>query len=533
MDYIEYKKLVSQYDSWSSFYENEKSFFQNSCYPYKDISEFTPLEISYLDLLSKSFNVESPQSVKVPYMPFSWQIDYHLLSLNLKKEKSKKIFIEKPRGISYTISSIIEAIITMYRYPGTQIPFISKRYDDANKFIKYARTIADIASVDINYNKDKSSEFEVKVKDKVSRLVPFPAGDEQAANSIRGLLPRPVRIFIDEGAYIRYLRVLRGAAEKSMQGLETQLVIGSTHQGVNSEFYEMSKEPLESYVKLSLKGFNDDIIPSESLIKQKAKPLVWWYDISKIDGEKNDDLDYFMQEYMCSPLTGEKSYLNYNKILDAITREPFEFDNYYNLLGVDVALKQDYAFISKYKTDGKNYLQTDMWYKKNIDTLELENKITEMGSDCEEVRIDSTGQGLPIYQRLFRTEGSKIKGINFRETLKIPPNIRQPIKPFMANNLKRLLDTGAIVLKDDSIQTKQLLSVNKNLSAEHTSTGHGDAFWANALALLPLGYKIGGYSDQEVANKSIGNDLSSRLDDLFNNKRKFKNRIGKSSFVKV
>ena len=104
---------------------------------------------------------------------------------------------------------------------------------------------------------------------------------------------------------------------------------------------------------------------------------------------------------------------------------------------------------------------------------------------------ESVGKGLgsQLSERMTTRYGATVEGIW----------VTQQIKEQMAINILKLAEDGCIAIPPDSYLASQLHAVKKigkqrgiSYQAERDDLGHGDVFWAHALAL----HKAAGMSGQ-------------------------------------
>lgn len=493
IEYDEYLKVVSKYKTFESFYKGEPEFFNNTYYNHSDIDTVT---MRYLNYLSVAFNIKTPQGQKVPYIPYSWQIDYHKNSLLLNKNKTQNDFIMKGRGISYSYSTMIEAINVANVFPNTIIPVIAHRLQAARDIINVGRWICENANIKIEYNKEKNSELEIYTKFGKSVIRPYPSGTPTAVDSIRGL--RPIFVVIDEGGMIKNLKDLLTSVENSIQTKQAKIVVGGTPKGKANHFWEMhANSNLQGYNKYFLPAFDSPKVEVNNI--HSLKPIVWWYDIDKIRDILNNDEDSFYQEYMATPYNDDDALIPlidienaYKNIFDEQT------DEGYIVVGADPATVNDYAVITAFKTNGKQFKQIYLKYYKGISLDDFENKCRDIIDDLnpEEFRLDCTGLGMQMGQTL-KKEYECVKAINFASSIYIN-NETVNIKKFICSNLRYLVSGNKVQLIEDSLQTNHLTSVDKSLNFK-SNKGHNDIFIADGLALLPLNFK---YNPEHIEMES-------------------------------
>lgn len=495
MDYAEYLKLIKKSRIFEEVFNAHPEFFLNESW-YSPQLLGDKQVIRYLNFLSCTYNIKSPQGEIVPYIPYSWQIDFHGNSLILKKRDAKNIFIMKSRGISYSYSTMVEAVNILQMYGGTTIPVIAQRLGNAIDLVKIARWIVEHAEIEIPYNKKKVSELEIYTPTGTSTLRAYPSGTVDAPDAIRMI--RPVYAVIDEGGVQKQLKQVLESVIGSMQTDETQIVVGGTPKGKTNHYWRMWSGDLKEYKKFYLPAFDTHHLTKEKI--ETYKPIVWWFSRKKIAGALDLDRDLTEQEYMCSPYSDTTSLIpliDVENAIDAIVPDE-DLTNWYYLMGVDIASLRDYAAIIVVRTNGKFFLEESVQYFQKIKLPELEQEIedTYLVYDPLECRIDCTGQGLHIYQSLADKYGdTKIIGCNFASSVLInkADKITTTLRKYVFTYLEKVFKKGIIKITDDVMQKKHLCAIPKNLQIKHTEDGHCDIGVGLGLAILPIGFKENGY----------------------------------------
>jgi hypothetical protein len=368
-------------------------------------------------------------------------------------------------------------------YPGTLIPVVAHRLQSATDIVKVGRWLCEHSNIQIDYNRRKDSELEIYTKYGSSIIRPYPSGSPDAVDAIRS--GRPVMAIVDEAGYIRELKSLLDSIEGAMQTKETKIVVGGTPKGKLNHFWDMHNKPLSGYRKYSLPAFNENVTINNINV---LKPLVWWYDIDKIKDKLINDKDAFEQEYQISPFNDKDSAIPIIYIENANGRE-IEFKNgSYVLMGVDIATESDYAVITGFETDGFQFKQIYLKYYRKIELDDFEMKIRDAIDYLkpEEVRIDATGLGTQIGQRLTR-DYNNVVSVNFSSSVLVNDE-HINVKKYMTNNFIYLMHKPIVSLIKDELQTNHIANVDKagNLNSKN---GHNDIFVADSLALMPLNYK--------------------------------------------
>lgn len=162
-------------------------------------------------------------------------------------------------------------------------------------------------------------------------------------------------------------------------------------------------------------------------------------------------------------------------------------------VGIDVGSKNDRFAVAIYRRKNDKWIYTNGYDIKGLSFDAMESKIAELfGSyKIEKMRIDRTGMGMQLAERMSQRYGSVIEGIWFT----------QQIKEQMAINILKLAEDGCIAIPPESYLASQLHSVKKigkqrgiSYQAQRDDLGHGDVFWAHALALHKAAGMAGQFS---------------------------------------
>lgn len=481
--YDEYSTLFKSQDNFSIFYKRHKYLFEQSWYQHKELDQ---KEIDYLNFLSTTFNVRSPQGKIVPFMPYSWQIDFHANSLLVKGEDAKHDFIMKARGISFSYSALIEAIMVAIFYKGTTIPILAHRKDSTDELIDVGFWLIDNANYDIRYNKDIKSEIQIIHKDgTISKIKPFPSGTKRAVDAVRSL--RPVMCIIDEAGVNPYYDEILVAVTDSIQTQEAKILIGGTPKGTQNKFWEMHTNRLMGYKKYFLPAFNEH--PTIKNIK-KIKPLVWWYNLDILQKKLFNDEDSFMQEYQCSPFNDKESLIP-RIYYDYAVNNELIVESGIRVLAIDPASTGGhFAAATIFKYNKEQFKQEKLWYWRNLELPDLENKHIRPIIEKEKpdlIRIDSKGLGLHLYQNLKR-DYPNTEGLRGEMKVGNNKNLKQTLNEFMMHNFEQKIKKGMVDLLDDEEQKDHILNVTKKLELKSRS-GHNDIFMVDCYATLPLNLK--------------------------------------------
>lgn len=465
----------------------------------------------YVALLENIFYMKNPRGQKVPYKMTPYQKEYHSESLNILEEKAKNIIWNKARGVSFTMSTLVELIMTGASYEDQEIPIISHRQKASYKMLNNAKWLIEKCDLEEireeTYYTSKSSFIEFTRTGSVIRVYP----SSVAADAVRST--RLIRGMIDEFAFQRNGHTLWRAAKDTMRGEIGQWIIGSTPNGRQNKFFSLvdkSRKKDIGFKLFELPVFDPERFdPDKSVHEQDVSPIAPWINIDKLETSRREDKEGFLQENMCDFLDESTSLIQYQKILKVVRkklhnyREEFRDDpdflyetNNPMLFGVDVAQSNDFFATSGFEmmetSSGDVYaVQRFLDYFTNIDPTEMEQyllKILKRFPSIVDMKIDSTGMGTFLPNYLQRKHRDKVTGVNFASKMKTEQNkFKIRTRDAMSYNLQKMVNNKKVFLLDDQTQINHLNSVNRELkviSGGENNEGHGDIFFADALALL-------------------------------------------------
>lgn len=230
------------------------------------------------------------------------------------------------------------------------------------------------------------------------------------------------------------------------------------------------------------------------------------------------DEESFQQEYMCNPADDDSAFLEYDLI--AACEYPRNADwqkiegrDLY--IGVDIGRKKDLTVIWVLERLG------DVLYTRHIETLQNMSKpnqeavlwpwIERAGRTC----IDGTGLGIGWVDDAQRKFGdTRVEGVTF--TAKVKEGLAYPVRGAMEDRRLRIPHDPKIRADLRSVTKLTTMSGNIRFTAERTTDGHADRFWALALALhaaasptAPIDFISSGMTAaQRIANDFTGTSIN-------------------------
>jgi len=315
--------------------------------------------------------------------------------------------------------------------------------------------------VDLKLIRESRSEIVLPNR---SKIIALPA----SPTSVRGYSGH---VFLDEFAFHKDSKAIWTA----MLPIITKgycLRVVSTPAGKSGKFYEIWENAEEL-------GFSKHRVTIYEAVKDGLN-----VDIEMI--KKTMDPDSFAQEYMCEFIDEAFSYFPIEMILDSVSAECDNWDGikrgiYY--MGIDIGRKRDITAIVIIEKLG------DLFYVRYVDEMKQENfeaqrlKIEMLKQTYQPHRIciDSTGLGMQLAEELQRKYGSTVEPVSFTQPVK--ENLVTYTRMLFEKHALKIMSHQGLIRDIHSIKKVVTPSGNIRYDADRTeSEGHGDYFWALALA---------------------------------------------------
>jgi len=243
-------------------------------------------------------------------------------------------------------------------------------------------------------------------------------------------------------------------------------------------------------------SFSVKIMPA--IISYEHKETIWpeYWPFDKLMQKKADlnDDRVFNQEFMCSPVFSEDSYLKEPELrncidgtlhnVDCFTKLPEEFLIGYNVVaGWDIGKRVHPSHFSVFLQDEQGNLKqiATKWFL-HWDYTNGHEYIPERPTQLEYVKEAIKNLRIDyLYYDATRGEFETLRENGALPSEMIPIIFTVKKMSAMASDLQQLIATRKIKLIDDERQIQQMLMVNNDLKALENPDGHGDSFWSNAM----------------------------------------------------
>lgn len=377
-------------------------------------------------------------------------------------DQSRKKIALKSRQIGYSECIVVEGLIEAASVPGRDVYFISVNVDGGKDLLRrVSRWIERFNAAGFPVEVAESSVMRIELANG-SRLSVLP----NRPASVRG---KTGTLYLDELAFWPQDFELWTAilpAISSNTDLKVRVV--STPWGEDNLYAKLWSEA---------DGWSRHRVDVYEAVEQ-GFPV----DVDELRKDYTDD--QWAQEFECSFTAGSGAYYS-----PALIRRALSLGGRMGaqtgrlIVGVDVASVHDLAAIVWVREcDGGVDVERVEAYR-NMTSPELEVRIDEVIARDEPdlVVIDATGEGSGLAQYARASHGALIWA----------QKITRPWKESTCIGIKRAMEGDRLGLCDDADLRRDLTSVEKKISAANNvifesprgGRGHGDRFWAAALAL--------------------------------------------------
>jgi len=482
----------------------------------------------YLAMIEQVFKVKHADKQWKYCVLEPHQIEFHGNDIAIKGPDAKSDVVEKSRNTSFTISTAIRLLTGNYTYRDEVVPLVRINEQKVKELIAEIKSIikhmtpiklpnGDLWPFDPN-QVDMNNVLEIRFKDRDVVLRGYPAS-ASAAENIRGL--RITRGFIDESNFMReyktiYIAMRDAAAGTARDGKKYfQLTIGSTLKGLTTPFKlwldNIKKLNLPIIRILSWPVFDPALFESGKSILEQPKliPIVHWHDLQDLEYKRLEDLNTFLEEYMAVCIPDEMKFYPLGKILELYDPKMRNLDvpidkNAIYYMGVDPAGEgNDFFSVSIFEETPDFMIQRKLYYEKNTDLEDMQRFIGALINVWNPIkcRIDANAIGYQLGQSLKKRYPEQVELLRGRVSVKGGLGLRISINEFMHTNQKKLISLSKVKYLNDELQANHFTGWDYSFNCEHTKEyGHGDTTISNALALLPLKWKMG---DREGSGAAV------------------------------
>ena len=406
------------------------------------------------------------------------------------KDKSRIKIVEKSRRVGFTYVQSYEDVddCVMKRVP--QVWFSSADESAAKEYIEYCALWAKVFNLAVS---SIDEEYVDEKKDITAYVIRFKNGTK-----ITGLSSNPKKfrskggkVVLDEYAWHEDDKALWDAARPAITwGFPLRIL--STHNGKSCKYYHFLEDVKSEKLNWSLhsvpiqkavaEGLADKILGRKLTDEEREE---WIEEERKNCG----DHETWLQEYCCIPVDGQSAFLPYDLIrtceVPAIEiLKPIEEIKGDLFIGYDVARKKDLSVCwALERTD--RFLITRFFDVMKKTKFSVQREYLEHVFKHRSVMrgcLDASGLGMQLAEEIQETFGKyRVEDITFTAR----------IKEEMAYGIKSKMEDRELLIPSDFDVREDLHSIKKiTTSSGHIrfdvkdskTNGHGDRFWAMALA---------------------------------------------------
>lgn len=434
-----------------------------------------------------------------------WQIKYLQDRSRLKK-------LEKSRRIGGTWIQALEDVLDATEQDGLKIWFSSADKTAGTEYIDYVLMWVGVANllvqtIDVSESQIDELEFDTKEslevadeEDATATVVTFHNGSKITALSSNPSQFRSKggKVVLDEFAHHKRDRDLWKAAQPvAARGHSIRVL--STHNGKSCAFYKLGNKERgseKSNARLAGNyGWSNHCVTLEQAVAEGM--------LDQIEGRHTTqaERDAFIasiraqclnqaqydEEYRCIPQDEAHALLTYAAI------ESVERDGILGLhqargplyLGFDIARRRHLSVIYVLELCGT------VLHTRHLVVMEKQSFATQKGilwpllklPNLVRASIDATGIGMQLAEEAQEAFGTyRVEAVTFTST----------IKDALATRIVQEVEDSATLIPVDAVQKESLHSIQRTVSAANTprydaaadeENGHGDHFWALALAI--------------------------------------------------
>jgi len=456
-----------------------------------------------------------------------WQIKYLQDRSRLKK-------LEKSRRIGGTWIQALEDVLDATEQDGLKIWFSSADKTAGTEYIDYVLMWVGVANllvqtIDVSESQIDELEFSSKEslevadeEDATATVVTFHNGSKITAltSNPSQFRSKGGKVVLDEFAHHKRDRDLWKAAQPvAARGHSVRIL--STHNGKGCAFYKLGNK--ESERGASKAGRYDWSVHAVTLVQAVAEGM-----LDQIEGRPTTQAErdefiasiraqclneaQFLEEYMCQPQDEAHALLPY-AMIESVEREGILGMHLVRgplYLGFDVARKKHMSVIYVLEMCGT------VLHTRNLVVMEKMTFATQKAILWPLLRhprlvraaIDATGIGMQLAEEAQEEFGSfHVEAVTFSNS----------VKDALATRVVQEFEDSSVLIPKDPIQKESFHSIQRTVSAANnprydaTATeeaGHGDHFWALALAIHAARTGEGDSTEVDCSSDDSGASIS-------------------------
>jgi len=373
-------------------------------------------------------------------------------------------WLNKFRQGGFSYIQIGEILCVSHAYPGAQALYVATNEDLAEQWLSKLEKIVEHAKQLPN-----GKPFVAIKKSESTRLKKVLTngfvirGMASTAPAIRS--PTALAVIVDEMAWQIKIKEQQKNIITAIRPTLSQggcFTAQSTPRDTKDEFWKLydnrDKNNFTCFTIPVFKNPIENVDLTKSFFDQPHLQIqVPWIPMQVLEDERLADVDTFKQERLCIPLDEIQLFLTGEHVRAVVSKNlqnlPFLKTDNPVFMGIDCARKKDLTVVTIIEKVGAAFFErniTELTGNMEVQAQEiiaLINRFNPM-----RVRVDSTGLGISIYDKLYNVFGALIEPVNFSNSAIINR---------LAINFKTLVLQKRYHMIDHEEAIKQLLRVRK------------------------------------------------------------------------
>lgn len=407
-------------------------------------------------------------------------------------DRARLKIVEKSRRVGFTFVQAYEDVRDASRaVGGFDVWFSSADESAAREYILYCQQWAKILRI-------AGADFgQAVVDDQGIKIfsIEFASGHRINALSskAKGFRSKGGKVILDEFAFHEDQEALWKAALPVITWGYPMRIL-STYNGKGNRYYRQVEETkrgngwsLHSVTILQAveEGLADKIL-GKALTHQEREQWVEEMRVTVGDEET------WRQEYLCEPVDSATAYLPWDLIASVEDGEAGLPTLYLPgpsrcFLGMDIARRRDLSVLWVVEQVGDVLWTREVVALKGATFDEQESHLARLWARYRIARaaLDQTGMGEQFVERAQQKYGSRIEGVLFTGPVKL--DLAQTLKQHCEDRRVRIPGEPAIRESLHAVRRMTTAAGNIRFDADRNEVGHGDYFWALALACHAAG----------------------------------------------
>lgn len=407
-------------------------------------------------------------------------------------DNSRLKIVEKSRRVGYTFVQAYEDVRDAAKAQGgCDVWFSSADESAAKEYILYCQSWAKILKI----GGDALGEEVLDHQGAKTFSITFASGNRINAlsSNTKAFRSKGGKVVLDEFAFHQDQEGLWKAALPVITWGYPMRIL-STYNGQGNRYYRLVEEAKRgndwslhstTIVQAVEDGLADRICQRNLTREEKRQ---WLAELRETVGDE----ETWRQEYLCEPVDSATAYLPWDLIASVehphagIPRLYIPGPNRC-YVGVDIARRRDLSVLWVVEQVGDVLWTREVVALQGATFEQQESHFARLLANYRVARacLDQTGMGEQFVERAKSSFGSKVEGVLFTGPVKL--DLAQAVKSRLEDRQVRIPAEKAVRESLHSVRRTVTAAGNVRFDADRNEVGHGDYFWALALAIHAAG----------------------------------------------